>query len=197
MTDPGSAPGLIVDPSSAARRLAETLVDERRRRDWSVAELAGRSGVSRAMISRVERAQASPTAGLLGRLSGAFGLTMSQLIALSEDDGRALLRRDEQPVWQDPVSGYTRRAVSPAAGSPLELIEVVLPAGADVPFPASAYAFLRQQIWVIDGTLSLVSGTTTITLSPGDCLALGAPAALRFLNETPDAVRYLVAITRA
>ena len=80
------------------RRLAETLLEERERRGWTVAELAARSGVSRAMISRVERAQASPTAGLLGKLSGAFGLTMSQLIARSENDQRFLLRRDEQPI---------------------------------------------------------------------------------------------------
>jgi transcriptional regulator with XRE-family HTH domain len=179
------------------QRLAHTLRDERESRGWSVAELAGRSGVSRAMISRVERAEASPTAGLLGKLSGAFGLTMSHLIARSEDAERSLLRCDEQPIWQDPASGYTRRAISPAAGAPLELVEVELPAGADVSFPASAYAFVRQQIWAIDGTLTLITANTTIELAPGDCLALGAPTPLRFVNDGPDTIRYLVAITRS
>lgn len=178
------------------RRLAQTLGHERERRGWTVADLAARSGVSRAMISRVERAQASPTAGLLGKLSGAFGLTLSQLIARSEPDESSLLRRNEQPVWQDPATGYTRRALSPTAGDPLELVEVTLPAGADVSFPASAYAFVRQQIWAIDGTLTLVTGTVTSQLAPGDCLALGTPAPVRFVNPGPDAIRYLVALVR-
>ena len=65
-----------------------------------------------------------------------------------------------------------------------------------MPFPASAYAFLRQQIWVIDGTLTLVSDTTTIELTQGDCLALGATGSVRFLNTGVDTIRYLVAIVR-
>ena len=64
--------------------LAARLKTEREARGWSVAELAERSGVSRAMISKVERAEASPTAALLGRLSGAFGLTLSALLARAE-----------------------------------------------------------------------------------------------------------------
>lgn len=178
----------------AGRRLAQTLRDQRERRGWSVAELAARSGVSRAMISRVERAQASPTAGLLGKLSGAFGMTMSQLIARSENDHRFLLRRDEQPVWQDPASGYIRRAISPPDGDPLELVEVELPVGADISFPASAYEFLRQQIWALDGELTLITEADETVLRAGDCIALGVPAPLRFANRGPGTSRYLVAI---
>lgn len=58
------------------RRLAARLRCEREARGWSIAALATASGVSRAMISKIERAEASPTAALLGRLSGAFGLTL-------------------------------------------------------------------------------------------------------------------------
>ncbi len=182
--------------NEVGRRLAQTLLDERDHRGWTVAELAARSGVSRAMISRVERAQASPTAGLLGKLSGAFGMTMSQLIARSENDQRTLLRRDEQPTWQDPASGYTRRALSPRTTYPLELVEVELPPGADVHFPASAYTFLHQQIWAIQGTLTLKTASTETELAPGDCLALGTPGPLRFINSGLDPIRYLVALVR-
>ncbi len=180
----------------AGRRLAQTLREERERRGWTVAELATRSGVSRAMISRVERAQASPTAALLGRWSGAFSLTMSQLLARSEHTQRSLARRADQPLWEDPATGYVRRAVSPPAGGPLELIEVELPTGTDITFPASAYSFLRQQIWMLDGALTLVADEDSTILAAGDCIALGAPAPMRFVNATPYAIRYLVAILR-
>ena len=54
---------------------------------------------------RIERGEASPTAALLGRLSGAFGLTVSTLLARSELRGGRLLRAGEQPLWRDPATG--------------------------------------------------------------------------------------------
>src|SRR6202043_590120 len=65
-------------------RLGARLKIERERRGWSLTDLAQRSGVSRAMINKVERGEASPTASLLGRLSGAFGVTLSTLLARIE-----------------------------------------------------------------------------------------------------------------
>ena len=72
---------IIDDPTP---RLATTLRLEREARAWSLAGLAERSGVSKAMISKIERGEASPTAALLGRLSGACGLSMSTLLARAE-----------------------------------------------------------------------------------------------------------------
>src|SRR6202012_5424406 len=103
---------------------------EREARNWSLSELAERSGVSKAMISKIERGEASPTATLLGRLSGAFGLTMSTLLARAERAGGRLSRAAEQPRWQDPATGYIRQQVSPQSDLPLDLVRVELPAGA-------------------------------------------------------------------
>jgi len=99
-------------------------------------------------------------------------------------------------VWTDPDSGYTRRAVSPAAGGPLELVEVTLPAGAEVAYPADTYVFIHQQLWVLDGTLRFVEGTIAHELVAGDCLQLGAPAECVFVNPGRRPCRYLVALTR-
>src|SRR5689334_13346294 len=84
--------------------LAARLRREREARDWSIARLAETSGVSRAMISKIERGEASPTAALLGRLSGAFGLSLSTLLARAEADGSGgrIARVAEQSVWTDP-----------------------------------------------------------------------------------------------
>src|SRR5689334_8041109 len=61
-------------------KLADRLRRERDIRGWSLADLAERSGVARATISKIERAEASPTAAILVRLSAAFGLTMAGLM---------------------------------------------------------------------------------------------------------------------
>src|SRR5690349_4207921 len=109
--------------------LAATVRRAREARGLSVAALAEASGVSRAMIAKVERDDAQPTAALLGRLSGALGLTLSELVAQAErSDATRLARAADQPTWTDPATGYVRRAISPHAGGPLELVEVDLPA---------------------------------------------------------------------
>jgi len=176
--------------------IAQRLRLEREARLWSLGTLAERAGVSKAMISKIERGEASPTAALLGRLSGAFGLTLSRLLARAEGTGSRLLRCEEQPQWRDPATGYLRRQVSPSGDIPMELTEVVLPPGEQVAFPAASYAFIRQMVWVLDGALTFVEGATVHELSAGDCLALGPPSDCLFANRTLEPCRYLVAVLR-
>jgi len=177
-------------------RLGARIRLEREARGWSLTELAQRSGVSRAMINKIERGGSSPTASLLGRLSGALELTMSTLLARIELQPGRLLRAGEQPRWVDPTTGYVRRHVSPASDLPLDLVQVELPAGASVPYPASSYAFIRQLIWVLEGTLVFVEGEVTHRLGAGDCLELGPPADCVFRNEGRAPCRYAVVVLR-
>lgn len=177
-------------------RLAARLAAERETRGWSVAELAARSGVSRAMIARIERGAVKPTAALLGRVSAAFGLPLSQLFALTETPPSRLAAAARQPVWTDPETRYMRRSVSPGGDARLQLTQVDLPAGARVRYPAEAYAFIHQQIWVQRGTLTFREGRETHTLASGDCLELGPPSPCVFENRTARPCRYVVAVTR-
>jgi transcriptional regulator with XRE-family HTH domain len=179
------------------RHLASRIKLEREARGWSLAELAERSGVSKGMISKIERTEASPTAALLGRLSAAFGLTLSTLLARAEAGGSGINRLAQQPTWRDPATGYVRRQVSPNLGKmPLELTSIELPPGASVAFPAASYVFIRQMIWMLDGTLTFREGNATHVLEPGDCLALGPPADCTFHNAATTLCRYLVVVLR-
>ena len=180
-------------------KLGARLRVEREARGWSMSDLAIRSGVSRAMIHKVERGESSPTAALLGRLSGAFNLTLSALLALTEaQPGGRLVRAADQPRWQDPSSGYIRTRVAPAPGSdlPVDLTRVVLPAGAAVSFPASSYGFIRQVVWVLEGRLAFIEGETAHELDAGDSLELGPPADCTFRNETAEPCTYAVLVLR-
>jgi transcriptional regulator with XRE-family HTH domain len=180
-------------------RLGARIRIEREHRRWSLTDLAQRSGVSRAMINKVERGEASPTASLLGRLAGAFGLTLSMLLARTEADhiGR-LVRANEQSRWTDPETGYIRRQIAPAPGSdiPLDVVHVDLPAGASVSFPARNYISVRQLIWVSDGCLTFTEGEVVHTLREGDCLELGPPADCTFRNDQSVPCRYIVIVLR-
>lgn len=176
--------------------LAAAVQSARVGQGMSASGLAERSGVSRAMIGKIERGEAQPTAALLARLSGALGLTLSELVARAEGDDRRLARASEQPTWTDPETGYVRRAVSPPGGGPLELVEVLLPPNTEVAVPASAYAFIHQQILVLAGHLRFREGDATHELGAGDCLQLGPPAPCAFINPGSEPCRYLVALTK-
>jgi len=181
------------DPTPA---IAQRLRHERQHRGWSLDELARRAGVSKAMLSKLERCEASPTATLLGRISGALGMTISTLLADADTAGARLVRHADQPTWRDPATGYLRRQVSPLSDLPLQLVEVELPAGARVGYPAAAFAFIRQAIWVLAGTLEFIEGDRTHRLQRGDCLELGPAADCTFANPGRATCRYLVTVVK-
>jgi transcriptional regulator with XRE-family HTH domain len=181
------------------KALGARIRTEREARGWSLSDLAEKSKVSRAMINNVERGMASPTAALLGRLSGAFGLTMSTLLARAErQQGGLLLRAADQPRWQDPKSGYIRRHVAPVEGSdlPFDIVRVELPPGAAVDFPAASYLFIRQVVWVLSGELCIAEGETIHRLAAGDSLEFGSPADSQYRNDTDAACHYAVVVLK-
>ncbi|MFN3583738.1 helix-turn-helix domain-containing protein [Phenylobacterium sp.] len=177
-------------------RLAERIRLEREARGWSQGELAQRSDVSKAMISKIERGEASPTAALLAKLSGAFELTLAALLTRAEGEGGRKVAAADQPRWRDPGTGYLRRQVFARGDHPVELVQVELPAGAKVELPASSYAFIRQVVWLIGGALTIREGARETTLSPGDSYAFGPPADSAFVNPGTEPAVYLVAVAR-
>lgn len=175
------------------RRLGERLKAARQRHGLTLDDLARRAGVSRAMISRIERGESSPTATVLVRLGSGLGLSLSAL--LEEDAGAGpLVRRAEQPAWRDPASGYLRRNVSPrGTGSGFEIVEVELPAGAEVRLDSATGApSLDQQIWVLRGRLDLTVEGIRHELAEGDCLQMHLRGPITYRNPGAAPVRYAV-----
>lgn len=192
---------IIEDTVASADAQTETQIAQRVRlerdlRNWSLSELAERSSVSKAMISKIEREEVSPTAAILARLAAAFDMTLATLL-LRAEGGPRLSRAITQPVWRDPATGYVRKQVFSRPDHPLELVEVELPPGQKVSFPAWSYAHIRQIVWVRKGRLSLSEGNERHELRPGDCLGFGPPSAVTFANESEAPCSYVVALARS
>jgi transcriptional regulator with XRE-family HTH domain len=178
-------------------RLAARLAGLRAERGWSLDQLAARSGISRATLSRLEHGETSPSAALLGRLCTAYGRTMSRLIAEVEAEPALLMRKAAQAVWTDPETGFRRRLVSPpAAGFDAELVEARLPAGAAIAYEAPGLAGLEQHVWMLGGTLDLVVEGGTYRLEAGDCLRFRLFGATRFAAPGPDEAHYAIVVCR-
>ena len=160
----------------------------------TIDQLAAASGVSRAMISRIERGESSATAQLLARLAGGLGVSLSTLFAAVEPAASPLARRSEQPLWRDPATGYLRRSVSPAAANGiLDLVEVELPAGALIPFEPQATAF-DQLVWLQSGSLTMTVDGEAFPLQPGDCLHMRLDKLVMFHNPGDGPARYFVVL---
>jgi transcriptional regulator with XRE-family HTH domain len=189
---------MIKEPvaNDPAPLLAARLRAERDRRGWSLGDLAARSDVSKGMLSKIEREEASPTASILSRIATAFGLTLAALLTDEQAAPRRLLRLEEQPEWRDPETAYTRRQVFLDPNSPLELVDVRLPVGASVSFAPSAYERARHVCWVLAGTLTLIEGSSDYQLNDGDRLEFGNPATVTYRNLGTAPCRYLIALLR-
>jgi transcriptional regulator with XRE-family HTH domain len=178
---------------SLDRRIARRLRALRAERGWSLDDLAGRSGVSRATLSRLENAEASPTAGVLGKLCAAFGLTLSRLMHLVEDDYAPLLRRADQPVWTDPESGFVRRAISPPARTLAgEALECSLRPGTRIAYERPPRPGLEHHLLLLDGALELTADGRAHALGPGDCLRYRLFGPSAFATPTDRGARYLL-----
>jgi transcriptional regulator with XRE-family HTH domain len=196
MTSPFAS---LASPTDAAveRRIAERLGQLRSERGWSLDDVAERTGISRATLSRIERSELSPTAAMLGKLCSVYAWTLSRLMADAETRPPNLVLVAEQAVWTDPESGYRRRAVSPPASELRgELVEVMIPAGASVSFDVSPIAGLEHHLWMLEGALALDVEGSRFRLRAGDCLryVLSGPTHFRAIGKR--AARYLVAMVR-
>ena len=181
------------------QRIAARVRSLRAASSMSLEDLAARSGVSRSMISLIERGEASPTAVVLDKLASGLGVLLSSLFEAPDGQTAAgpLARREQQPVWKDPESGYLRRSVTPAtAGQPMRIVEVSFPPGERVAFDNEGRdAGTCQQVWVLEGRMDLTVGTQRHRLQTGDCLAMRLDRPVMFHNPTRRRSRYVVVIS--
>jgi transcriptional regulator with XRE-family HTH domain len=172
----------------------------RAERRLSLEVLASKSGVSRSMISLIERGETSPTAVVLDKLAAGLGVTLASLFHAPDGATRGpagpVARRADQPRWRDPGSGYVRRNVSPPGGpQPMQIVEVSFPAGARVAFDNGGRDLrVYQQIWVLEGTIDVTLGEGRHRLRTGDCLAMELDRPTMFHNPARRPARYAVVI---
>jgi transcriptional regulator with XRE-family HTH domain len=176
-------------------RIAQRVRTLRAARGLSLEAMATRCEVSRSMISLIERGESSPTAVVLERIATGLDVPLASLF-----DGAArqppIARRETQPVWRDPASGYVRRNVSPSApSSPIQIVEVSFPPGSHVAYETGARETrIHQHVWLLEGAIVVMVGEDTHELRAGDCLAMVLDRPISFHNRTRRSARYAVVI---
>lgn len=178
------------------QQIAERVRALRAARGLSLEALAAHCGVSRSMISLIERGESSPTAVLLEKLATGLDVTLASLFETQAPAAEPVARLADQLSWRDPASGYVRRNVSPGhVASPIQLVEVVFPPQARVAYETGARGSrVHQQVWVLEGAIDISVGDTCHHLNAGDCLAFELDRPTMFHNPTRKTTRYAVVI---
>jgi transcriptional regulator with XRE-family HTH domain len=188
--------------ASVHERIARHVRELRAARALSLDALAARSGVSRSMISLIERGECSPTAVVLEKLATGLNVMLASLFEPPTTRAKPpspVSRAAEQTPWRDPHSGYVRRNVSPdGVGSPLQIVEVRFPPKARVAYETGAREpLVHQQVWVLEGRIDVTVGDTEHALHTGDCLAMTLNQPVSFHNPTRKTTHYAVVIASA
>jgi transcriptional regulator with XRE-family HTH domain len=182
--------GVAEDVSSG--RVGERVRGLRRGRGWTLEVLAERSGVSRAMISKLERGEKNPTLVVAAKVAEGLGVSLMQLVGIEERREVVVVPRDRRMVMRDPETGFERQLLSGGRG--LEFIKNVVPEGSTAgEFPPHRRG-VEEYLLVEKGRLRVILGGEEYVLDEGDSAYFEADVTHRFDNVGEGECSYYVVI---
>lgn len=195
-TSASGASGAVAAVSSG--RLGERVRELRRVRGLTLEELAGLSGVSRAMISKLERGEKNPTLVVAARLAEGLGITLSRLSGVEERHEVTIMPRRRRMVMRDPETGFERQLLSPDfAGSGVEFVRCEIPAGSTSGEIGPHRSGAEEQIVVERGSLRATLDGDEYLLGEGDAMFFEADIPHHFDNPgEEECTFYLIISTR-
>ena len=185
-------------PDAINRHLGARVKDLRKLRGWSLDALANASGVSRSMLSDIEREQANPTLAVTLRIAQAFGMSLGELIEMpSATSSVTVIRADDHAYDYRSDKSCRIRTLSPLnLEKDVEFYEVQLQSGGALR-SAPHFEGTREFLAVQKGQVQVESGDDAEVLSPGDSASYRADVPHAIVNVGKgEAVIFLVDIYR-
>lgn len=187
-------------PSQAAEPLSQLVCDRvrslRKSKGWTLEQLASLSGVSRSMLSQIERGAANPTLGVAFRIAQAFGMTLGDLVESPQPRAKIDLIRaaDRGYLFRDDDQCRIRTLSPLHLEKEVEFYELTLKAAGSLvsnPHVADTREFLAIE----KGSVRVSSADETVEMQPGDSAHYPADVSHRIDNAGEgEAVAFLVVI---
>jgi transcriptional regulator with XRE-family HTH domain len=177
-------------------RLGERVKELRRTRGLTLEGLAELSGVSRAMISKLERGEKNPTLVVAAKLAEGLGVTLSRLAGMEERREAVVVPKERRMVMRDPETGFERQLLSPnSVGLGVEFILNRIPRGSTSgEFPPHRKG-VEEQIVVERGMLRATLAGEEYLLGQGDAIYFEADVPHRFDNAGDEECTYYLVIS--
>ena len=197
-TENGDATSTI-DADLIHGTLCDRVRQLRKKKGWTLEQLSAACGVSRSMLSQIERNQANPTLGVAFRIAQSFGMSLGKLVDSPQATPAIdVIRADDRSYHYRQEKDCRIRTLSPLhLEKDVEFYEVVLRPGAALK-SAPHFGGTREFLTVQQGTVRLTSNDDRSDLNRGDSAHYPAdvPHAIENIGKG-DAVLFLVDIYRA
>ncbi|WP_187431711.1 HTH-type transcriptional regulator SutR [Roseobacter fucihabitans] len=174
-------------------QLPARLKEARRSQGLSLDAVAKLSGVSRSMVSQIERGESSPTIATLWNLTRALQVDFAGLLDGAPKAAQIeTLRAAEVPTIDNLGSGCRIRILSPPeeAGKH-EVYELSIAQGGLLDSQPHARG-AREHLTVISGRLTIMSGDVSTSLETGDTARYAADVPHRITAEGGEVRAFLV-----
>lgn len=184
----------IVETVSAAQLGARIRLLRQQRR-LTLDALAERSGVSRAMLSKIERGENNPTLVVAVKIAIGLGITTSQLIGVEDRRDVVLVPKERRMVFRDRETGFERQLLFPSfEGNSLDFVRHVLPPGVTSGDMPAHRRGTEKYIVVERGRLRVVLQTGEYVVEEGDALYFECDVPHRFENAGDVVCSYYLVI---
>ncbi len=166
----------------------------RHKKGLSVTELARRAGVSKSMISQVEREDANPSVETVRSIAAALEVPVFALFLEEDQSHGALVRKSERITLTIPGSEIVRELLTPDLQRAMALILGRIPPGA-VSSPSPVTHRGEECVFVLQGTMVVRLQDEQYVLEAGDTFYFDARLPHLFMNPGETEVEFLSAIT--
>lgn len=186
------------ESDQAVAALAARIKQLRSQTNMTLEQLATRSGVSRAMLSKVERGEKSPTLGVIIRIAGGFNMSLSSFLGAQPDPSDvAVIRAAKRLSFKDPETGFERAVLSPAhLDNGVEVVLHRIPPGQTSGVLPAYSAPTEKYLVVHEGQLTAYVDGKPHVLQTGDSMYFEVKGPYSFLNEGKVSCAYYMVIVR-
>ncbi len=184
---------------SFRRLVSERVAELRRRRRWTLEEFAAGSGVSRSMLSQIERGEANPTLAVAHRIAQAMGISLAELVEAVDVSGRIeVIRADDRTHHFRSDPDCRIRTLSPLhLEKDVEFYELWLGRGGALR-SAPHYEGTREFLTIQKGQARLISDQESQELGQGDSAHYRADVEHAIVNDdSQELLAFLVVIYAA
>ncbi|MFO1485418.1 MAG: XRE family transcriptional regulator [Verrucomicrobiaceae bacterium] len=186
-------------PEAINENLGKRVKKLRTDRGWSLEELATASGVSRSMLSEIEREKANPTLTVTFRIARAFGMTLQELIESAETSAskiQVIRANDRAQVYRSDKQCEIRTLSPLNLEKDVEFYELSLKTGGALRSQPH-FEGTREFLTVEEGSVRIESDQDVEELGKGDSGTYRADVPHAIVNTgKADALVFLVVIYR-
>ena len=166
-TTAAAKPLETVDPISG--QISQRVKLLRQQRGWSLEQLATASGVSKSMLSQIERNQANPTLAVTCKIAQAFGMSLAEFVEVpSASSAIHVIRADDREHLYRSDEFVEIRTLSPLnLEKDVEFYQVRLKVGGALR-SAPHFRGTREFLTVEQGRVRIQSASDSAELNKGD-----------------------------